>query len=98
MRYMMLLSGTNPATPPPPELFEAIMTLGGEASEAGVLLDTAGLLPSVRVHTVGIDRVIDFNLAYHPSCVYDARFSCPLTPAECRERAAPPLLYRPPIA
>ena len=47
MRYFMLLSGTNPATPPPPELFEAIMKLGGEATEAGVLLDTAGLLPSV---------------------------------------------------
>jgi hypothetical protein len=47
MRYMMLLSGTNPPTPPPPELFEAIMRLGGEATEAGVLLDTAGLLPSV---------------------------------------------------
>jgi hypothetical protein len=46
MRYMLLLSGTNPATPPPPALFEAIMKLGGEASEAGVLLDTAGLLPS----------------------------------------------------
>ena len=25
---------------------------------------------------------IDFNLAYHPSCVYDPRFSCPLVPAE----------------
>lgn len=46
MRYLMLLSGTNPATPPPPELFEAIMKLGGEATQAGVLLDTAGLLPS----------------------------------------------------
>ena len=44
MRYMMLLSGTNPATPPPPELFEAIMKLGGEATQAGVMLDTAGLL------------------------------------------------------
>jgi hypothetical protein len=43
---MMLLSGTNPSTPPPPALFEAIMKLGGEATEAGVLLDTAGLLPS----------------------------------------------------
>ena len=40
---MMLLSGTNPSTPPPPELFEK---LGGEATEADVLLDTAGLLPS----------------------------------------------------
>jgi hypothetical protein len=46
MRYMMLLSGANPSTPPPPELFEAIMKLGSEATEAGVLLDTAGLLPS----------------------------------------------------
>jgi len=27
---------------------------------------------------------IDFNLAYHPSCVYDPRFSCPLTPPENR--------------
>ncbi len=27
---------------------------------------------------------LDFNLAYHPSCVYDVRFSCPLTPAENR--------------
>ena len=27
---------------------------------------------------------LDFNLAYHPSCVYDARHSCPLTPAENR--------------
>jgi hypothetical protein len=46
MRYLMLLTGTNPSAPPPPELFEAIMKLGGEATEAGVLLDTAGLLPS----------------------------------------------------
>ena len=27
---------------------------------------------------------LDFNLAYQPSCVYDPRFSCPLTPAENR--------------
>jgi hypothetical protein len=27
---------------------------------------------------------VDFNLAYHPSCVYDPKFSCPLTPAENR--------------
>jgi len=46
MRYLMLVSGTNPPTPPPPELFEAITKLGGEATQAGVLLDTAGLLPS----------------------------------------------------
>jgi hypothetical protein len=47
MRYMMLLSATNPSTTPPPELMEAIMKIGAEATEAGVLLDTAGLLPSV---------------------------------------------------
>ena len=29
---------------------------------------------------------LDFNLAYHPSCVHDERFSCPLTPAENRLR------------
>jgi uncharacterized protein (DUF1684 family) len=28
--------------------------------------------------------ILDFNLAYHPSCVYDPRYSCPLTPAENR--------------
>jgi uncharacterized protein (DUF1684 family) len=27
---------------------------------------------------------IDFNQAYHPSCVYAPQFSCPLTPAENR--------------
>lgn len=27
---------------------------------------------------------LDFNLAYHPSCVYDPKFSCPLPPAENR--------------
>lgn len=27
---------------------------------------------------------LDFNLAYHPYCVYAEQFSCPLTPAENR--------------
>jgi len=27
---------------------------------------------------------LDFNLAYHPSCVYAPQYSCPLTPAENR--------------
>jgi uncharacterized protein (DUF1684 family) len=26
--------------------------------------------------------VLDFNFAYNPSCAYDARWSCPLAPAE----------------
>ena len=27
---------------------------------------------------------LDFNMAYHPSCVYDARWNCPLAPPENR--------------
>ena len=56
MRYLMLLTATQPATPPPPELMEAIMQLGAEATAAGALLDTAGLAPSaagVRVALSG---------------------------------------------
>ncbi|MGI5485353.1 YciI family protein [Microtetraspora malaysiensis] len=47
---------TQPATPPPAELMEAIATLGQEATAAGVLLDTNGLAPSAegaRVELVG---------------------------------------------
>jgi hypothetical protein len=29
---------------------------------------------------------LDFNLAYQPSCVYDPRYSCPVTPSENRLR------------
>jgi hypothetical protein len=46
MRYMILLTGTQPAEPPPPALMEAIVKLGAEATAAGALLDTAGLSPS----------------------------------------------------
>jgi hypothetical protein len=46
MRYLIMLKGNQPASPPPPELMEAIMRLGGEATAAGALLDTAGLEPS----------------------------------------------------
>ena len=30
------------------------------------------------------DIVLDFNYAYNPSCAYDARWSCPLSPPENR--------------
>jgi hypothetical protein len=56
MRYLSVLKTEPSSTPPPPELFEAIMKLGGEATQAGVLLDTAGLAPSaqgVRVRLAG---------------------------------------------
>jgi uncharacterized protein len=32
--------------------------------------------------------VIDFNYAYHPSCAYDPRWSCPLAPAANRLEVA----------
>jgi hypothetical protein len=56
-RYLILLHGTPPASPPPADLMEAIMTLGEEATRAGVLLDTQGLAPSgaggVRIDLTG---------------------------------------------
>ena len=32
----------------------------------------------------GDELVLDFNFAYHPSCVYDPKWSCPLAPPENR--------------
>jgi uncharacterized protein len=32
----------------------------------------------------GSSLVLDFNYAYHPSCTYDPRWSCPLAPSENR--------------
>ena len=48
MRYLSVLFASQPDTTPPPELFEAIMTLGQEATAAGVMLDMGGLLPQTR--------------------------------------------------
>ncbi len=41
------------------------------------LLDTA---KGADLGHRGARVVLDFNYAYHPSCVYDARWSCPLAP------------------
>jgi hypothetical protein len=48
MRFMTLIkSAENLKTGPPPvELLQAIGRLGGEAAQAGVLVDTAGLMPT----------------------------------------------------
>jgi hypothetical protein len=54
MRYIVLLKAARPNTPPPDELFAAIMKLGDEATNAGVLLDNAGLLPSVAGAQVAV--------------------------------------------
>jgi hypothetical protein len=48
MRFMTLIKSVENGTfgPPPPQLFQAISTLGAEAAKAGVLVETAGLLPT----------------------------------------------------
>ncbi len=28
--------------------------------------------------------MLDFNLAYHPSCTYDPKWNCPLAPPQSR--------------
>jgi uncharacterized protein len=62
----------------PPSVFVPFLdaTSGNETYGAGRYLD----LEPEEDGTYSLD----FNLAYHPSCVYDVRFSCPLTPAENR--------------
>ena len=47
------------------------------------------LLDTIKSADHGGDRregtvVLDFNMAYHPSCAYDPRWSCPLAPPENR--------------
>ena len=41
------------------------------------------LLDTVKGADLGFDGprlVLDFNYAYHPSCAWDSRWSCPLAP------------------
>ena len=51
-------------------------TTGTESYGAGRYLDLEPELDG--------SYALDFNLAYHPLCVYDPKYSCPLTPAENR--------------
>jgi hypothetical protein len=60
MRYIVLLKAANPGTPPPGELMEAIMKLGDEATQAGAMLDNAGLSPSAAGARV---EVVDGRLS-----------------------------------
>jgi hypothetical protein len=48
MRFMTLIKSAegSKAGPPPAELLQAIGRLGGEAAQAGVLVDTGGLMPT----------------------------------------------------
>jgi uncharacterized protein (DUF1684 family) len=65
-------------------------TSGTETYAAGrYLLDTIkgadqGSDPQSR------ELVLDFNLAYHPSCTYDPKWNCPLAPPESRLTVAVP--------
>jgi hypothetical protein len=40
------------------------------------------------VHPASGEMIFDFNMAFHPSCVYDPRWACPLSPPENRLQAA----------
>lgn len=54
-------------------------TAGAETYGAGrYLLDT---VKGADLGGAGDRLILDFNYAYHPSCAYDARWSCPLAPA-----------------
>jgi len=55
----------------------------------GVLTYGGGryLYDTIKGADLGVDEtsiVLDFNYAYHPSCAYDQRWSCPLAPPENR--------------
>jgi uncharacterized protein (DUF1684 family) len=49
------------------------------------LLDTA---KGADLGSSGDTFVLDFNFAYHPSCVYDPKWTCPLAPLSNRLTAA----------
>jgi uncharacterized protein (DUF1684 family) len=44
--------------------------------------ETYGAGRYLELHAHGDQITIDFNYAYNPSCVYDARWACPLAPRE----------------
>lgn len=57
-------------------------TSGSETYGGGrYLLDGA---KSADLGSAGDELVLDFNFSYHPSCVHDHRWSCPLAPPENR--------------
>ena len=53
-------------------------TAGGETYGAGrYLLDT---VKGADLGSLDGKLLLDFNFAYHPSCAYDAKWACPLSP------------------
>src|SRR5690348_10881295 len=82
MRYLMILRAAQPASPPPPALMEGIMKLGAEATAAGALLDTGGLLPEaaggatvelVQGHIGVVDGPFAESKEYVSYTLYDVR-------------------------
>lgn len=62
-------------------------TCGSETYGGGrYLIDTVKCTDAgcLEVTPGSSDVVLDFNYAYHPSCVYSARWACPLAPPENR--------------
>ena len=55
-------------------------TSGGETYGGGRYLWDSG--KGADLGSTGDELFIDFNYAYHPSCVYDPVWSCPLAPPE----------------
>jgi len=55
-------------------------TYGGGRYLFDTVKNTDGLALDLTVGSP--DVTIDFNFAYNPSCVYDARWACPLAPRE----------------
>ena len=59
-------------------------TSGTETYGAGrYLLDTAKSADHGVDPRTG-ELILDFNMAFHPSCVYDPRWACPLAPPDAR--------------
>jgi hypothetical protein len=66
-------------------------TSGSQTYGAGrYLLDTVKGADLGGEPTAG-ELLLDFNMAYHPSCVYDPRWNCPLAPPENRLAVAVPV-------
>ena len=56
MRFLTMVKSAENSGPPPKKLMDAIAELGEEATRAGVLIETGGLLPSAmgaRVRSSG---------------------------------------------
>jgi hypothetical protein len=59
-------------------------TAGTETYGAGrYLLDTLKSADHGTDPATG-ELILDFNMAFHPSCAHDPRWSCPLAPPESR--------------